>query len=82
MISKCVVAVYGLLHESAGSFLPSWLEITRLKKSLQSIFCEQRRDIMNKSLLTFSERQALLRRGNTVRHTANIEFPPTLLYEL
>lgn len=71
-----------LLPESAGSFLPSWLEIKQDRKSFQSIFCEQRRDIMNMPLLTFSERQALLRYGNTVCHTANLEFPPTLLYEL
>lgn len=39
-------------------FLSSWLEIKTETSSFQSIFCEQRHDIMYKPLFTFSERQA------------------------
>lgn len=59
------------------------LDTDSQKKKILSkdLFVSRGGDIMKKLLFILSERWASLWCGNTVCHTANAEFPPTLLYE-
>lgn len=58
-----------------------WIQIDALKGIFFWLFVSRGGDIMKKLLFILSERWASLWCGNTVCHTANAEFPPTLLYE-
>lgn len=58
-----------------------WIQ-KKIKKILSKhLFVSRGGDIMKKLHFILSERRASLWCGNTVCHTANAEFPPTLLYE-